>query len=90
MRQDSDTSVRLLRRRRERDASAAAVDPVRAYDSALERLSDEDREAVVLRVDFEVPYGEIARIMGKPSAEAAQMAVGRALVRLAREMGRAK
>jgi RNA polymerase sigma factor (sigma-70 family) len=67
---------------------AAAVELFEAYEAALQRLREDDREAIVLRVDFEVPYREIARIMGKPSEEAAQMAVSRALVRLAREMGR--
>lgn len=57
------------------------------YEKALERLSPEDREAVVARVEMAGSYKELAEVLGKPSADAARMAVGRALVRLAREMG---
>jgi RNA polymerase sigma-70 factor, ECF subfamily len=67
---------------------AAAVELFEAYEAALLRLREEDREVIALRVDLELPYREIARITGKPSQDAAQMAVSRALVRLAREMGR--
>jgi RNA polymerase sigma-70 factor (ECF subfamily) len=69
---------------------AEAVELFEAYEAALLRLREEDREAIALRVDLELPYKEIARITGKPTEEAAQMAVSRALVRLAREMGRKK
>ena len=69
---------------------AVAVELFEAYEAALARLGGDDREAIVLRVDLELPYREIARVLGKPSEEAAQMAVSRALVRLAREMGRKK
>jgi RNA polymerase sigma-70 factor (ECF subfamily) len=72
------------------EEEAAAVELFEAYEEALDRLRDDEREAIVLRVDLELPYREIARIMGKPSEEAAQMAVSRALVKLAREMGRQK
>lgn len=68
---------------------AEAVELFEAYESALTRLKESEREAIVLRVELELPYREIAQVLGKPSVEAAQMAVGRALVRLAREMGRA-
>ena len=57
------------------------------YERALGRLPEGDREAVVARVEMCLPYEEIARSTGKPSADAARMAVGRALARLAREMG---
>jgi RNA polymerase sigma factor (sigma-70 family) len=72
------------------EEEAAAVELFEAYEAALRRLDEDDREAIALRVDCELPYREIARIMGKPSEEAAQMTVSRALVRLAREMGRKK
>ena len=45
------------------------------------------REAVIARVEMGLGYAEIARHLDKPSADAARMAVSRALVRLAREMG---
>jgi RNA polymerase sigma factor (sigma-70 family) len=56
------------------------------YESALQRLRPEDRELVVARVEMGNSYQQIAREHGKPSADAARMAVARALVRLAQEM----
>jgi RNA polymerase sigma-70 factor (ECF subfamily) len=58
------------------------------YDRALMRLSESDRDAVVSRVEFGMTYQEIAAAQGRPSAVAARMAVGRALVRLAEELRR--
>lgn len=58
------------------------------YDAALERLTPEEREAIVSRVEFDLSYAELAEVLGKPSADAARMAVVRALVRLAEEMHR--
>jgi RNA polymerase sigma factor (sigma-70 family) len=52
------------------------------YDAALERLKEEDREAVVARVELGLSYAEIAELLGKPSANAARMTVVRALIRL--------
>jgi RNA polymerase sigma-70 factor (ECF subfamily) len=56
------------------------------YEAALARLTEEEREAVVTRVEFGLTYLEIAEALGKPSADAARMAVVRALVKLAKEM----
>jgi RNA polymerase sigma-70 factor (ECF subfamily) len=58
------------------------------YDAALERLKPEEREAIVSRIEFDLSYPELAQVLGKPSADAARMAVVRALVRLAEEMNR--
>jgi RNA polymerase sigma-70 factor (ECF subfamily) len=58
------------------------------YESALQRLRPEDRELVVARVEMGNSYRQIADAHGKPSADAARMAVARALVRLAEEMDR--
>ena len=57
---------------------------VDAYDRALEQLEPNEREAVIGRVELEMSYAELARAMGRPSADAARMAVGRALLKLAR------
>jgi RNA polymerase sigma-70 factor, ECF subfamily len=59
------------------------------YDAALVRLRAEDRHAIVSRVEMDRSYHEIAEALGKPSAEAARVAVSRALLRLAKEMSRA-
>jgi RNA polymerase sigma-70 factor (ECF subfamily) len=56
------------------------------YESALQRLRPTDREAIMLRIELNYPYADIATALGKPSIAAAQMAVSRALVRLAEEM----
>lgn len=57
------------------------------YESALARLRAEDREAIVARIEMSFTYEEMAKLLGKPSANAARMAVERALIRLAAEMG---
>jgi RNA polymerase sigma factor (sigma-70 family) len=56
------------------------------YEAALSRLSAGDREAVIARIELGQTYAEIASGLGKPSTEAARMAVNRALARLARLM----
>jgi RNA polymerase sigma-70 factor (ECF subfamily) len=53
------------------------------YDDALERLREEE---IILRVEMGYTYEDLAAALGKPSPDAARMAVGRALVRLAKEM----
>lgn len=59
------------------------------YEAALASLSADDREAIVARVELGGSYNEVAVTLGKPTADAARMAVGRALLRLAEAMGRA-
>jgi RNA polymerase sigma factor (sigma-70 family) len=59
---------------------------VETYEAALQRLRPEEREAIVARVEMEYSYDQVARALGKPSADAARMAVSRALLRLAEEM----
>jgi len=57
------------------------------YEAALARLSESDRELVVARIEMDCTYDEIAELQSKPSADAARMAVKRALLRLAEDMG---
>ena len=59
---------------------------VERYEAALHRLKPEEQEAIVLRVEFEYSYLEVAEALDKPSPDAARMVVSRALVRLAAEM----
>jgi RNA polymerase sigma-70 factor (ECF subfamily) len=54
-----------------------------AYEAALALLSDEAREAVILRIEFGYSYPEIASALDRPSADAARMLVTRSVVRLA-------
>jgi len=58
------------------------------YEASLERLSAEDREAIVLKIEMGYAYPEVAEALDKPSVDAARMAVRRALLRLAKEMSR--
>lgn len=62
------------------------VQAVERYEAALGRLKPEDREAVVLRIEMQRDYTEIAVALNKQSAASARMAVSRALARLAQEM----
>ena len=56
------------------------------YEEALARLTADEREAVLARIEMGQSYAAIADSLGKPSPDAARMAVSRALLRLAREM----
>lgn len=56
------------------------------YEAALVALDAEQREAVILRVEFGKSNQEIAAILGKPSMDAARMFVARAILRLAEAM----
>ena len=56
------------------------------YDRALEALRPEERELIVAHVEFEFSHQELAAAFDKPSANAARMALQRALLRLADEM----
>ncbi len=56
------------------------------YEAALHRLRAEEREVIIARVELGQSYQQIAAGHGKASADAARMAVSRALVRLAEEM----
>jgi RNA polymerase sigma factor (sigma-70 family) len=59
-----------------------------AYYRALEALSDQQREAVVMRLEMGFTYEEIAVAVECPSANAARMLIGRALARMAVDMSR--
>ena len=56
------------------------------YEGALARLRPEEREVIIARVELGQSYQQIAAGHHKSSADAARMAVSRALVRLAEEM----
>jgi len=59
----------------------------RRYEAALNRLREPDRELIVGRVELGLEYAELATLMNKPSLTATRVAVSRALIRLAAEMG---
>jgi len=57
------------------------------YEAALGQLSEEQREAVILKLEFGMTNSEIAAAIGSPSPNAARMIVARALLRVAEVMG---
>jgi len=57
------------------------------YEQGLARLKPEEREAIIARIELGLSHAEVARALGKPSADAARVAVARAILRLATEMG---
>ncbi|HSR49924.1 MAG TPA: sigma-70 family RNA polymerase sigma factor [Acidobacteriota bacterium] len=56
------------------------------YHRALQSLRSKDRELIMARIEKRWTYQRIAERLGRPSCDAARMAVARALVRLAQEM----
>ena len=56
------------------------------YETALARLRPADREAIVARVELQQSYEEVAIALDKPNANAARVAVSRAVKRLIQAM----
>lgn len=67
---------------------ALGAESMRRYEAALARLSPGDREAIVARLELQYRYDELAIALDKPSANAARVAVSRAIRRLVEEMRR--
>jgi RNA polymerase sigma factor (sigma-70 family) len=65
---------------------AIGTEALDLYEAALGELQQDEREAIIARVELGQSYQEVAAILGKPSAEAARVAVYRALIRLAQKM----
>ena len=72
------------------EEAAIGAEALERYERALASLKDEERQAIVLRVELGLGYDEMASQLGKPSADAARMATTRAIVRLADKMGRSR
>ena len=62
-------------------------DKVRAYRTALLALGADDRLAIVMRLERGEGYDAIAARLGKPTPNAARVAVARAMFKLAKQMG---
>jgi len=62
------------------------VENTERYETALARLKAADREAIVGRLELQYSYDELAVALGKPSPDAARVAVTRAMKRLAAEI----
>ncbi len=67
-------------------AEAIGQEMLDSYEDALLQLREEDREAIIARVELGQSYEEVAVALGKSSQDAARMTVQRALVRLAGKM----
>lgn len=59
---------------------------VARYEAGLAELSEQQREAVILRLEFGYSHQEIADAVGSASANSARMLVSRGLLRLAEWM----
>jgi RNA polymerase sigma-70 factor (ECF subfamily) len=59
------------------------------FETALAELSAADRDCIMARIELNLSYQDIADLLGKPSPDAARVAVGRALTRLAKRMAHA-
>ena len=94
-----DEARRVQRQPESKLASNGIVDPgpspldeaigsecVERYERAFARLTPVEQAALTLRLEDKAPYQEIAVELDKRSADAARMAVKRALVRLTEEM----
>ncbi len=65
-----------------RSKSAVQAKPTSATATALAELSPRDREMIVARIEVQWSLAEIAKRFGMTTADAARMAVTRALKKL--------
>jgi RNA polymerase sigma-70 factor (ECF subfamily) len=91
--------IRKVSSRRPSDAPGEHVDPspspleqaigregFERYEAALAKLRPIDREAIVARVELQQSYEEVAIALQRPNANAARVAVSRAIKNLVRAM----
>lgn len=64
----------------------ARREALEAFEAALEREPEQSRGALLLRLELGLPYELVARECGYPSADAARMAIGRTMARMAKEL----
>jgi len=50
-----------------------------AYDAAIEKLNEEEKQAVVMRLEFGLSHQEIADLMNENSPDAARVYIARAV-----------
>ena len=65
-------------------------DAAERYERALAQLREVEREAIIARLELRLPFDEVARLLGKPTDDAARMTFRRALARMAQLMKRAE
>ena len=67
-------------------AEAIGAQALESYEAAVASLTKEQRQAVVLRVEMDFTYPQVAEAMGSRSPDAARMLIARAVVRLSEIM----
>lgn len=67
-------------------ASAVSFETLKAYEFALRKLDESERDVVIMRIELGLPHQDIAALTDSPSPNAARMRVARALARLAELM----
>lgn len=60
---------------------------IERYERALAALDPEEAAMVVARIEFALSWREIAETSGKPTEDAARVAVSRALAKIASDLG---
>ena len=91
--------IRRIKRRQPAELSESMADPapsplehaigregLERYEAALQSLKPSDREAIVARIELQQSYEEVAIALDKPNANAARVAVTRAIARLIEAM----
>ncbi len=70
--------------------AAIGQEGLERYEAALKTLRPADREAIIARIELQQSYEEVAIALGKPSPDAARMAVARAVKALVTAMQTAR
>lgn len=65
---------------------AIGAEALEAYEAALASLTEEQQQAVVLRIELGLSFQQVAEAMDSPSADAARMLVARGLAHLSEKM----
>jgi RNA polymerase sigma-70 factor (ECF subfamily) len=84
----SELDSRVEDRGRSPLEEAIGQETVERYERALAALRQEERALIVARIELGYTNQELAEEFGKPTPNAARMAAERAIIRLAREMGK--
>ncbi|HKQ18882.1 MAG TPA: sigma-70 family RNA polymerase sigma factor [Candidatus Eisenbacteria bacterium] len=66
---------------------AIGRETVERYEAVLDQLREDQREAIILRLELGFTYQQIAEALGRDSPNAVRMMVTRALVRLGELLG---
>ena len=65
---------------------AIGAEAMESYEAALASLTEDQRQAVVLRIEMGLAFQQVAEATESPSADAARMLVARGLARLSEAM----